>query len=61
MNTAIDGHELPDAARPGTYPEGDVQIAAFYLVECRDLDHAVEWANKLPTYGEVEVRELIAY
>jgi len=26
-----------------------------------DIDAAVEWANKLPTYGDVEVRELLQF
>lgn len=61
VRTSIAGYELPDAAFAGTFTKGPVQLAAYYLVECRDIDHAVEWANRLPTYGEVEVRELIAY
>jgi len=30
-------------------------------MECRDLDHALEWAHRLPTYGHVEVRELLTF
>jgi hypothetical protein len=30
-------------------------------MECDNMDTAIEWANRLPTYGLVEVRELIDY
>jgi hypothetical protein len=30
-------------------------------MECDDMDTAIGWANQLPTYGLVEVRELIDY
>jgi hypothetical protein len=30
-------------------------------MECDNIDAAVMWANRLPTYGLVEVRELIDY
>jgi hypothetical protein len=30
-------------------------------MQCEDMDAALEWANRLPTYGYVEVRELIQY
>ncbi len=28
-------------------------------MECRDLDEAITWAHRLPTYDHVEVRELM--
>ena len=30
-------------------------------MECADIDEAVARANTLPTYGVVEVRELLEY
>ena len=30
-------------------------------MECADIDIATEWAHRLPTYGYVEVRELLQY
>jgi hypothetical protein len=30
-------------------------------MECDDMNAAVGWANRLPTYGYVEVRELLNY
>jgi hypothetical protein len=60
VRTAIDGHAMPDAVEVRPYAEGNTQIEAFYMMECRDIDHAIEWAHKLPTYGAVEVRELLS-
>jgi hypothetical protein len=61
VRTTISGHELPEASVAGTLTTGDVQPAAYYLFECDDLDEAVGWANRLPTYGQVEVRQLMQY
>jgi hypothetical protein len=30
-------------------------------MECENIDRATERANRLPTYGYVEVRELLQY
>jgi hypothetical protein len=42
----------------GTFAETKEQIAGYYLVECEDLDEAVEVAALIPAvrYGTVEVR-----
>jgi hypothetical protein len=42
----------------GPFAETKEQIAGFYLVECRDLDDAIEVASKIPgaQYGTIEVR-----
>jgi hypothetical protein len=61
VRTQISGHTLPDAAEQRPFTPGGRQIPAFYLMECDSIDAAVEWANRLPTYGEVEVRELIEF
>jgi hypothetical protein len=61
VRTAIAGHQLPDAVERKPFATGERQIQAFYIMECSDMDAALEWANRLPTYGYVEVRELIQY
>ncbi len=61
MQTAITGHEFAGAVERRPFAEGDRQIQAFYVMECDSMDAALEWANKLPTYGYVEVRELLQY
>jgi hypothetical protein len=59
--TQISGHALPGAAEQRAFTAGARQIQAFYLMECDSIEAAAEWANRLPTYGEVEVRELIEF
>ncbi len=61
VRTRISGHELPEAVERRPMADGRPQIEAYYLIECPDIDAAIGWANELPTYGRVEVRELIDY
>jgi len=44
----------------GPFAETKEQVAGFFIVECADLDEAVEAAASIPTaaYGAVEVRPL---
>ena len=39
------------------------QLAGYYILDCRDLDEAIEWARKIPTAcrgseGCVEIRPM---
>lgn len=61
VQTAIAGHALDEAVQRRPFADGERQIQAFYIMECDTMDAAVEWAHKLPTYGYVEVRELLQY
>ena len=42
----------------GPFAETKEQIAGFFVVECEDLDQAIEMAAKIPAaeYGTIEVR-----
>lgn len=42
----------------GPFAETKEQIGGFFLVDCKDLDEAIEIASKIPTVrdGSVEVR-----
>jgi hypothetical protein len=42
----------------GPFAETKEQIAGFYLMECKDLDEAIEIAAKIPgaAFGTIEVR-----
>lgn len=44
----------------GPFAETKEQIAGFYLVDCKDLDEALEVASKIPAagYGSIEVRPI---
>jgi hypothetical protein len=46
----------------GPYAETKEQIGGFYLVDCDNLDQALEWAKKLPIRaGGVEVRPVVVF
>jgi len=44
----------------GPFAETKEQMGGFYLVDCKDLDEAVEVASKVPAarYGSIEVRPI---
>ena len=49
----------------GPFAETKEQLAGYYLLECNDLDEAIEWAGRIPTdcfggSGCVEIRPLRA-
>jgi hypothetical protein len=47
----------------GPFAETKEQLGGFYVLDCKDLDEAIEWASKIPTAksGCVEVRPVIQY
>jgi len=46
----------------GPYAETKEQVGGFYLIECENLDAAIEWAKKVPlSDGGVEVRPVMDY
>jgi hypothetical protein len=47
----------------GPFAETKEQLAGYYILDCRDLDEAIEWAAKIPTGckgnpGCIEIRPL---
>ena len=44
----------------GPFAETKEQMAGFYLVDCKDLDEAIEVASKIPgaAHGSIEVRPI---
>lgn len=44
----------------GPFAETKEQLGGFFIVDCRDLDHATEIAAMIPTadYGTIEIRPL---
>lgn len=47
----------------GPFAETKEQLAGYYILDCEDLDEALEWAAKIPTGcfgapGSVEVRPM---
>jgi hypothetical protein len=46
----------------GPFAESKEQVGGFYLLECKDLDEALDWAKKIPARGGfVEVRPVMDY
>ena len=47
----------------GPFAETKEQLGGFYLLECKDLDEAIEFAAKIPGAqdGSVEVRPVMNY
>ena len=50
------------AVTDGPFAESKEQLGGFYLLECKDLDEALEYAKKIPYQdGWVEVRPVMDY
>jgi len=47
----------------GPFAETKEQLGGFYLLECQNLDEAIEWAAKIPgaAHGAIEVRPVMDY
>jgi len=47
----------------GPFAETKEQLGGFYLLECADIDAAVEWARKVPVVAAsaIEVRPVMDY
>jgi hypothetical protein len=47
----------------GPFAETKEALGGFYLLECKDLDEAIEWATRIPgtASGSVEVRQVMEY
>ena len=47
-------------ATDGPFAESKEQLGGFWILECGDLDEAVEWASKAPIQnGALEVRPIV--
>ncbi len=44
----------------GPFAETHEQLGGFFMLECKDIDEALRWAEKIPhaRYGSVEIRPL---
>lgn len=47
----------------GPFAETKEALGGYYILECANLDEALQWAAKIPSarYGTVEVRPVMAY
>ena len=47
----------------GPFAETKEQLAGYYIMECKNLDEAIEWAKKIPSScrgssGCIEIRPI---
>jgi hypothetical protein len=47
----------------GPFAETKEQVGGFYVIECKDLDEAIDWAAKLPSAQRMacEIRPVMDY
>jgi hypothetical protein len=47
----------------GPFAETKEQLGGFYVLDCKDLDEAIDWAAKIPgaQRGSVEVRPVMVF
>lgn len=47
----------------GPFAETKEQLGGYYLLECKDLDEAIQWAAKIPNArdGSIEVRPIVDF
>ncbi len=61
--TTVRVHDGRVLVTDGPFAETKEQLAGYYILDCKDLDEALEWAAKIPTAcaggtGCVEVRPI---
>lgn len=51
------------ATTDGPFAETKEQLGGFYILECKDLDEAIEYASKIPSahHGSIEVRPVMMF
>jgi hypothetical protein len=51
------------AVTDGPFAETKEQLGGFYVLDCRDLDDAIEWAAKIPgaQQGSIEIRPVMVF
>jgi hypothetical protein len=47
----------------GPFAETKEQLGGYYLLNCKDLDEAIEMAAKIPgaTHGSIEIRPIVEF
>ncbi len=60
--TTVRGQGGPPVTTDGPFAETKEQLGGYYLVECKDLDEAIEASSKMPIRGGgVEIRPLMLF
>ena len=47
----------------GPFAETKEQLGGYYLLDCKDLDEAIEYAAKIPSaaHGSIEIRPIMVF
>jgi hypothetical protein len=61
--TTVRAHNGKTLVMDGPFAETKEQLAGYYILDCENLDEAVEWAGKIPTScwgseGCIEIRPM---
>ena len=61
--TSVKLREGESVITDGPFAETKEQLGGYYILECKDLDEALEWAGQIPTarYGTIEVRPVMVF
>ncbi len=56
--TTVKGREGKTLTAEGPFAETKEQLGGYYVLDCKDLDDAIQWAPRIPAarWGSVEVR-----
>ena len=59
--TTIRVHNSKTLITDGPFAETKEQLAGFYVLNCKDLDEAIEMASKIPdaVHGSIEIRPVM--
>ena len=63
MATTVRMNDGKAITTDGPFAETKEQLAGYYVLECQDLDEAIEWAKRIPTSckggeGCIEIRPI---
>ncbi|HET9119317.1 MAG TPA: YciI family protein [Solirubrobacterales bacterium] len=61
--TTVQVREGERSVTDGPFAETKEQLGGFYVLDCKDLDEAIEWAAKIPgaQVGSVEIRPVMVF
>ena len=63
MATSVRVRDGETSVTDGPFAETKEQLGGFYVLDCENLDQAVEWAAQIPTAatGTIEVRPIMVF
>ena len=61
--TTVRAREGKTLTADGPFAETKEQLGGYYMLECPNLDEAIEWAARIPgaRHGSVEIRPLVEF